>query len=194
MQTDCFINDQLLAEIALGNEVAFGRLFDYYKHKIYSYAHHFSHSDTIAEEVTQEVFLKVWMNRTTLNGINDLDAWLSVITRNACFNQLRKLAQERKLKTAVAAKSELADDDTVQYVLYKDRLQQLQLAMQQLTPQQRMIFRLNREQGMKNEEISRQLNLSPNTVKTHMVSALRKIRDFFEAHPGCFFLFFFPFI
>jgi RNA polymerase sigma-70 factor (ECF subfamily) len=52
-----------------------------------------------------------------------------------------------------------------------------------LSPQQRLIFNLNREKGLKNSEIAQKLNLSPNTVKTHMVSALRRLKEYFESHP-----------
>jgi RNA polymerase sigma-70 factor (ECF subfamily) len=194
MQTDCLLHEQLTADIARGNADAFTTLFNHYKHKVYAYARHFTHSDAIAEEVTQEVFLKVWLNRKKLADVTNIEAWLCVLARNTCFNYLKKLANERKMKTAVAASAATADEPVNHYVNYKDQLNTLQLAMEQLTPQQRTIFRLNREQGLKNEEISRQLNLSPNTVKTHMVSALRKIRQFFETHPVSLFLLFFPFL
>ncbi|BAV07173.1 RNA polymerase sigma-70 factor, ECF subfamily [Filimonas lacunae] len=191
MQTDCFLYERLRADVARGDAEAFTALFEHYKHKIYSYAYHFSRSVTIAEEVTQDVFLKVWLNREVLVDVDNIDAWLSVITRNICFNQLKKIAGERKMKAAVATTHVVADEPVNQYIGYKDQLHTLQLAMQQLTPQQRTIFRLNREMGLKNEEISRQLQLSPNTVKAHMVSALRKIRLFFDTHPVSVLLFFF---
>ena len=76
------------------------------------------------------------------------------------------------------------EENVDDYIFYKDQLQRLGEALDQLSPQQRLIFRLNRDQGMKNEEIARQLNISPNTVKTHMVTALRKIRLFLETHPA----------
>jgi RNA polymerase sigma factor (sigma-70 family) len=75
-----------------------------------------------------------------------------------------------------------AEDDVEEYLSYKERLAEIDEALEQLSPQQRLIFNLNRGKGLKNEEIARQLNLSPNTVKTHMVIALRKIRLFLESH------------
>ncbi|MGC4104427.1 MAG: RNA polymerase sigma-70 factor [Ferruginibacter sp.] len=184
-----YTNEQeLLCAIASGDQDAYRYLFNNSKDKVYSYAVHFTRSTFIAEEITQEVFVKLWVGRDTLTDINNIEAWMATITRNLCFNYLKKKALELKVKTAVTAKEDTATENVEEYILYKDQLSMLQLAMEQLSPQQRMIFRLNRENGLKNDEIARQLNITPNTVKTHMVTALRKIRQFMESHPASIFL------
>lgn len=174
----------LLSSIAEGNQQAFCSLFELFKQKVYSYSYHFTRSSFTAEEITQEVFMKIWSSRESMATIENIDAWLSTVTRNLCFNYLKKIALERKLSQAIAQKEATAEENVDQYMAYKDQLSLLDEALDQLSPQQKLIFRLNREQGLKNEEIARQLNLSPNTVKTHMVSALRKIRHFMETHPA----------
>ncbi len=179
---------ELLCCIAAGSEEAFCRLFEQLKNKVYSFAVHFTHSDFIAEEITQEVFLKTWLSRETLPEINNIEAWIVTLAKNCCFNHLKKKALEMKMKAAVARNEVQEVDNVAEYIFYKDRLSVLNDAMQILSPQQRLIFRLNREDGLKNEEIAHQLNIAPNTVKTHMVTALRKIREFMQTHPASFLL------
>lgn len=175
-------NHNCLADIANGDQEAFCSFFHAFKNKIYSFSFSFTHSAEVAEEITQDVFIKVWTNRESLNEITNIDAWLSTVTRNLCFNYLKKLALEKRTKEAVQNVQEPVNQNVEQYLSYKEQVSQVAEAVEQLSPQQRLVFNLNRNKGMKNEEIAHQLNLSPNTVKTHMVTALRKIRSYLESH------------
>jgi RNA polymerase sigma-70 factor (family 1) len=175
-------NHSCLTDIADGDQRAFCHFFEAFKHKIYSFSYSFTKSPEAAEEITQEVFVKVWSNRESLTAVENIDAWLSTITRNLCFNYLKHLALERKATVRLMKTQTRTEDDVEEYLSYKERLAEIDEALEQLSPQQRLIFHLNRGKGLKNEEIARQLNLSPNTVKTHMVIALRKIRLFLETH------------
>ncbi len=174
----------LLINIAEGNQQAFCNLFELFKQKVYSYSFHFTRSSFTAEEITQEVFMKIWVSRESMAAVENIDAWISTVTRNLCFNYLKKMALEKRVNRVIAQKDVTAEENVDQYIAYKDQLSLLDAALDQLSPQQKLIFRLNRDQGLKNEEIASRLNLSPNTVKTHMVSALRKIRHFLKTHPS----------
>lgn len=175
-------NRDWLDDISNGDQEAFRRFFNAFKNKIYSFSFSFTKSAEIAEEITQDVFIKVWTSRQSLAEIENMDAWLSTVTKNLCFNYLKKQALERKVASVLQQKQPLSDQNVEQYLSYKEKVIQVAEAVDQLSPQQRLIFSLNREKGLKNEEIAHQLNLSPNTVKAHMVSALRKIRSFLESH------------
>jgi len=173
---------ELLASIASGNEKAFTQLFDRYKNDIYSRALHFTHSVAVAEEITQDVFLTCWLRKETLVEIKNLEAWLFTLTKNACFNQLKKLAREHRLKNSLTWPGELADENIESLLSVKEQQNLLQQAIGQLSEKQKLVFELNREGGMRNAEIAARLHISPNTVKSHMVSAIRSIRLFFKAH------------
>ena len=88
----------LLVHIANGSEQAFTRLFNLYKNNIYAHALHFTQSALIAEEITQDVFLTCWLKRASLTQIDNLPAWLFTLTKNACFNQLKKNGQGAPVK------------------------------------------------------------------------------------------------
>ena len=173
---------ELLLSIANGSEAAFCRLFDRFKNTIYGHALYFTRSVFIAEEITQEVFLKCWLKKASLPEINNIEAWLFTLTKNRCFNYLKKMAREQRLLDSIAQTGEQADENIESYLAVKEQQGILTQAIGHLSDKQKLVFTLNREAGMKNAEIAQQLNISPNTVKTHMVSALRIIRLFFKTH------------
>src|SRR3569833_308441 len=84
----------LLALVAEGNEKAFGLLFHHYRPRIYSYAFHLFRNINLADELVQDVFLKVWLNRDKLPHILKFESWVFIITRNQVFDTLKLLARE----------------------------------------------------------------------------------------------------
>jgi RNA polymerase sigma-70 factor (family 1) len=172
----------LLALVAKGNEKAFGTLFQYYRPKIYSYAFHLFRNVGQADELVQEVFLKVWVSRDKLPHILKFDSWVFIIARNQVFDTLKLLAKEASIRKQMAhllePKANLVEDQ----VLTKENEVRLQHALDHLSPQQKLIFTLSRNEGMKHEDIATRLNISRNTVKTHLVHALKTLRDVLHFH------------
>lgn len=162
-------------------ETVFRELFEIYKVKVHSYALYITHAESIAEDITQEVFLKLWLHRQSLNEINNIEAWIITITRNLSFNQLKKRAIEQKLsRSAINCDTE---ENVNEYISYKDRLNELTQIVSRLPTQQKIIFNLKHNEGLKNEEIACQLNISENTVKSHFYKALSTVRQTLQASP-----------
>ncbi|HEY4207156.1 MAG TPA: RNA polymerase sigma-70 factor [Puia sp.] len=172
----------LLSRVAEGNDKAFGTLFHHYRPKIYSYAFQLFGNALMADELVQEVFLKVWLNRDKLPHILKFDSWLFIIARNQVFDMLKLLAKENTARQQMARflnpEANLVEDQ----LLDKENELRLQHAIDHLSPQQKLIFTLSRHKGMKHEEIASQLNISRNTVKTHLVHALKTLRDILHFH------------
>ena len=173
---------ELLSQISIGNESAFRQLFDSYHHKIYSFSFYLTHSATLAKDITQDIFIKVWMNREQLSSVEHFEAWLKTVVRNHTYNYLHRLATERLvLKKIEQQKSGTASQAENEWLTREyDRL--LAQAIAQLSEQQQKVFLLSRREGMKHEAIACVLGLSVNTVKNHMKAALQSIRRFFEDH------------
>lgn len=171
---------------------SFKRLFDTYKNRVYGYVLAIAHSPYAAEEITQEIFIKLWLCRDILHGVDNLDGYIFTIARNRTLNYLRKANYDKRLLR------ELQNLAMPQYNNVEDRAvvseyeQLLRDALSRLSPQRRLVYQLSRDGGMNHEEIAEQLHLSRNTVKNHMVEALRLIRSYLGQHGslliGLFFL------
>ena len=172
----------LLVRMSEGDEKAFGVLFHHYRQRIYSYAYHLFGSKGLADELVQDVFLKVWLSRDKVRHILRFDSWLFIIARNQVFDTLKLSAKEDSARKQMANLLD-ADTDTVEdQLLTKENELMLQEALSHLSPQQKLIFTMSRHQGMKHAEIASRLNISRNTVKTHLVHALKTLKDTLHFH------------
>ena len=168
--------NELLARVAEGDERAFGLLFHHYRSKIYSYAFHLSGDTAQADELVQEVFLKVWLNRDKIPHVLRFDNYLFTIARNQVFDMLKKMARESEFRQQIAGLFDPEANPVEDRLLTRENEVRLRQALDRLPPRQRLIFFLSRNQGMKHEEIADQLNISRHTVKTHLVQALKTLR------------------
>jgi len=172
----------LLALIAEGDEKAFGILFHRYRPKIYAYAFHLFRNIGLADESVQEVFLKVWLNRNKLPHILKFESWIFIMARNQVFDTLKHLAKEASARKQMAHLLDPEANFVEDQILTRENEVRLQHALDHLSPQQKLIFTLSRNEGMKHEEIASQLNISRNTVKTHLVHALKTLKNIMHFH------------
>ena len=179
---------ELLQRTAEGDEAAFSVIFNTFRNKIYTVAYKLTESQTYAEEILQDVFLKVWLKRNNLIEINDFASWLFIITRNHTFSYLKKIATSEKRNTISLQNLPVIDLPADSLLIDKDYQVILLEAIDKLTPQQKQVFRLCRTEGLKREEIAERLGISPETVKIHLAHALKNVRAYCMARLG------FPFI
>ena len=175
---------------------SFNCLFDSYKNRVYGYVLAIAHSPYAAEEITQEIFIKIWLCRDLLDEVENLDGYIFTIARNRTLNYLRKAAYDTRLLRELQelARPELTrpqNNNVEERALVMEYDQLLRDALSELSPQRRLVFQLSRDGGMNHEEIAAQLHLSRNTVKNHMVEALRFIRSYLGQHGSVLVLIFF---
>lgn len=182
----------MLRLLKSGSEHAFAQVFDRYRPQIYRTARRFLKSSELAEEIVQEVFLKVWLKRETLDEVERLDAFLYTMARNLTYDALRKLSTETVAKKQIALTAEESENNTylaLQEIQYSELLEQ---AVAQLPPQQKQVFQMAKVEGLSHEAIAERLNISRLTVKTHMAKALQAIRSHLQPYLGT--MVFLPFI
>lgn len=163
--------------ISEGDENAFAQLFKSYYNLLADFILRITESKPLTQEIVQDVFLKIWINRTTLPGIDCFKAYLLVVARNQTFNCLKQMAREKNrqkawehtvLQQALGQEDELVGADTTKLI---------EEAIELLPPQQKHVYILSRREGVPQETIAKQLNISHQTVKKHMVLALRFLKN-----------------
>ena len=140
-------------------------------------------SEPLAQEIVQDVFLKIWINRAALMEVTCFRAYLFVVAKNHVFNCLKQMARERTRKQewiqAVLHQASLPEEADA-----PDTGRLLEEAVELLPSQQRKVYTLSRQEGIRQAEIARKLNISHETVKKHMVLALRFLKNHLRTHAG----------
>lgn len=148
-----------------------------FQRKVYAFILKITGTAEVAEDGLQDIFLKIWQNRSRLPEIENFNAYVHRMAYNYAYSGFRNMAKEalilQELKNATAVNTL----DPEKLLLTKEVKAQIQALIDQLTPQQREVFRLSREGGLKHEEIAKQLGISVLTVKKHMGLALKVLRE-----------------
>ncbi|HRE49938.1 MAG TPA: RNA polymerase sigma-70 factor [Flavitalea sp.] len=179
---DTYPVTSLLDLIATGDQQAFAKLFDQYRNRVYTVAYRLTQSASIAEEIVEDVFLKIWLKRNDLSAIQNFNAYLLTIARNDCYRALKKIARDYRITSIQEDELEMGLHVTEDYLVEKQYKELLNNAINKLPKQQKLVFRLIKEQGLKREEVADILQLSPETVKFHLSQAVKTIRIFCVQH------------
>lgn len=176
---------ELLYRLAGGSEEAFTDIFNLYRSKIYSVALNYLKSSALAEEIVQDVFLKLWLKRSDLLPVERLDAYLFIMARNIIFDRIKKLSYQAEAETRLFSQEPIIND--TEYRVREHEFEQfVQEAINMLPQQQKRVYQLAKIEGFSHEQIAEQMQLSRLTVKTHMAKALQFIRKYLNARLGVF--------
>ena len=181
--------NDLLLKVASGDEMAFRQLFNTYWDNIYGVSFMLTKSEALAEDMVQEIFLKIWLKREQLPQIENFRNFLFIVARNHIFDTLRKKTKEKEFIHQLFSYFNPEPDSPEKKLLQKESGLLIQQAINNLPDQQRMVYQLARDKGLRQEEIAEQLGISRNTVRNHMARALQSLRDFLQNHSGGLLLF-----
>lgn len=170
------INQELILRLKEGSPEAFRDLFNQYGKKLFSFSLAYLDNAQEAEEIVQEVFLKIWKVRENLLSEKSFDSYIFTITKNAVLNTIRKSKSEKVYKNYVKlnpGKDVLLDDE----LDFRELETAYKNSIEQLSPRRKEIFVLSREQNLTNAEIAKKLGISVKTVDNQVTSALSEIKN-----------------
>jgi RNA polymerase sigma-70 factor (ECF subfamily) len=175
---------ELFSRLSKDDVEAFTAIFNFYEPRLYPFVFNMTKSETIAEEVVQEVFIKLWVNRNSVAALDNPAGYIFRMASNQTITHLRTKARQHKLAKAVAQGSDEESNITEEMLELKEVQGLVNEAVEQLPTQRKLIYKLSRQQGLKNDEIAAQLNISISTVKNQLTEALRSIKEHLKQHPG----------
>ncbi len=180
---------RLIIGLKNGELFAFNHLFDVYAKRLLAFSMGYLSSDIEAEEIVQEVFIKIWNNRDKLSPEKSFESYLFTIAKNGILNTIRKSKSENSYRDYVRLypeKDVLVDEEFDFKELESIYLQ----SVEKLSPRRKEIFLLSREQSLSNAQIAAKMNISVKTVENQMTAALSQIRKHLS-HFGFIGLFFY---
>lgn len=158
--------------------VAFYNIYERYCKRLYGFVLRYIKQEADAEEIVQEVFIKVWEARNKIDVYSSFESFLFTVAYNATMSLFRKRVQEKKYLEHLKTLQQVEHaPDTANEIHFIELNKKLQALLNELTPRQKEIFQLSREEGLTHEEIARKLNVSVNTVKKHMGNALAFLKS-----------------
>lgn len=169
-------DNELFLELKQDNEFAFEQFFYKYYASLCLFAFQFLRDREVAEEIVQDVFVRIWAKRKKMEISTSVKNYLFFSVRNQCLN----LIQHEKVEKRYARQAQLetmGEQDLDPYFLEVGLRQKIEQSINLLPEKRREIFRLSREEGLKYQEIANRLNISVKTVEAHMGLALKRLKE-----------------
>jgi len=170
------IDNKHIEQLIAGNEPAFKMIYDFYSEKVYRLAFRFLKDKAQSEEIVQETFINLWLSRDKLDMNGNLWLYLFVIAKRLSLNALRQICRSTDLSEALLINTFQIQNTTEEEIIVRDLGRYADTLIDKLPKQQKIVFKLSRIEGLSYKEIAQQQNISPNTVKNHMVEALKTLR------------------
>lgn len=169
--------DTLVRQLKAGDAAAFDKLFDMYGQKLYGFALRYLKSQAEAEELVQEVFIKIWENRKSLDSGFSFKSYLFTIA----LNQIRKYFNKRAVSLRYIASLNEGefdfDNQTAEYIDYTSILQRIDQVVASFPERKKQIFLKSRSEGKTSKEIAKELGITVGAVDNQISQAIKLIRD-----------------
>lgn len=169
----------LVSQIREGNPKAFETLYYKYNKMVFYFAIRYFNSTEDAENIVQDVFVKIWKERAKLNEDLSLSNYIFTITKNHLFNINRKKVNEKKFREYFI--HHFTESGNLENeIVYTDIREKIDKAIEKLPEQRRKVFQLGNIKGYTNKEVAEELHLSVRTVEAHKNLALKSLRKFLK--------------
>lgn len=170
------INQEVIERIRSGDESAFEQTFRAYAKPLHAYGYSLLGNTHMAEEMIQQLFLKIWEQRATLEIHTSLKAYLYRSIHNDCMNHLRHLKVRKRYAESLGQEVSHSQDRASGRLEVKEIQGRLRAGLGKLPEACRTVFQLSRFEHLSYKEIASQLGISVKTVENQMGKALRVLR------------------
>jgi len=182
---------ELVRKLKDGDSFAFEVFFYKYRNKIKGFAKKMVPAQIDPEEIVQEVFVRVWLKKETLNPDKDFQSYLFSITKHLILDHLKSAVNRKLYFVGEHFQQDLLAEDNLEVSISEDAEEKLQKLINEIPERRREIFRLSRFEGLSYKQIAERLNISENTVDSQIRNAQAFLRKEFRKIMVLAFLYFF---
>ena len=170
------VNEDIIKLLIKGDEVAYEAIFKEYYRPLSLFANRYLQDVELSKDLVQEMFFYLFEKKETLNIHTSLKSFLYQSVKNRCLNQLKSSKTHAAHHNVIlnSQSINLVEDDEVEMAELEDRIATIVAAM---PPQTKRVFEMSRFDGIDNQTIADELNISKRTVETHISSALKRLRE-----------------
>lgn len=167
----------LIRQFKTGDHHSFKVLYQKYAPKLYGFSRKYLNSDEDAEEIVQEIFLRIWEKKDNIDESQSFSSYIFQAAKYRIFNGFRKKINEQAYLDFMIYADDSSSNFTDMEVEYQEIKSKAETAISAMPPKRQEIFRMSREQGLKNKEIAEKLQISIKTVENQMSQALKFLKD-----------------
>ena len=188
-------NKELLIRLKDGDILAFDEIYNKFCKKLFGFVFQHIKHEADAEEIVQEVFIKIWESRNKIDVYSSFDSFIFTIAYNATISLIRKRITDKKYIEHIHSLQSLDNGgEIIDEIQFKELTDKIQMLLNKLTPRQKEVFLLSRDEGLTHDQIAQKLNISPNTVKNHLVTVLSFLKSNIDTTLTVNLLFYYLFI
>ncbi|MNJ87401.1 putative RNA polymerase sigma factor FecI [compost metagenome] len=172
------LQQQLLSQLSKGDEPSFNALYKAYSRPLFLRVVNMIKSEDDAQEIIQELFIKLWQNRDTIDTIKSFQSYIFTIANNLVYNYFRKISHNQALINKLLLNAADHYLDGQELLENKEAAEIFRKAINQLPPQSKQVFQLCKIDGKSHKEVADLMGISMPTVNSHMTNAVRSIREY----------------
>lgn len=188
------IESELIVGLTRSDHSSFQLLFDYYSEPLFMFALSYLKSKDTAEDLVQEVFLKIWNNRKSLRTDTCFRSYLFTIALNSIYKHLKKLAKLNEFKHDLLIDFSDSETDLNDHPDYQTLIDKLNELVSRMPERRRQVFTKKKFDGKSLKEIAEELDITPKTVEFHITEAMKFLKKEFEKFRVEGMIFFYLFI
>ncbi|ERJ59888.1 RNA polymerase sigma factor [Sphingobacterium paucimobilis] len=169
--------ETIAENIQKGDHQAFMEVYDLYFYQLHVFINRYVHADSIAQDLTQDVFVKLWEKREYLDKVGNFNAYIYRIAKNHTLDYLKRVSRLELMPNEILKEFNFSANEVELFVTEQEYFRFLEAYMKTLPEKSQEIFTMCREHEMSYEEVAKQLNVSKSTVKHHMITTMKRLKD-----------------
>ena len=169
------ISQDIIEELTEGNQEAFRTVFKAAYPQVRAFSKGFTKNDADADDIAQQVFIKLWTKRAILANVRNFETYLYTITKNTVLNHM---ASQKAFMVDISDVRNLSTENTspLEQIEASDLQLLIDMTVENMPPQRQAVYKLSRVEGVSNDQIAERLGLQKKTVENHLNLALGEIR------------------
>ena len=167
---------KLIQALKQGSHNAFDSIYQMYSKKLYAYSFQFTKSQEEAEDIVQDVFVKLWVNRMNIRQEETLHSLLFIMAKHLLINAYRSKLNSKVYEEYIVYLDKCSVDETSFRLEYDEFVKQLHKEIKKLSATQQKVITLSRIKQLSNKEVAEKLSLSEQTVKNQLSVGLKALR------------------
>lgn len=167
-----------------GDLKSFRWVYDRHHEKVYGYCCRLLSSRVVAEEITEDVFVRLWEKPDRIDPDYGISGLLLKMTKDFVWNYLKKeYRRKEQVQQYIARRPGPSTPAIESDLIFQDYVAIAEAAIRKLPEKRRVVFNLRYKAGLDNREIARQLDISEATVRVHLLKATRFLKGYLKSHP-----------